>query len=133
MAQLCTPRELPVKNGSKMGWPQTFTEVDSSYCTYTCKFYENPICGGPPSFWGVSLAGKNKKRINKKGAKVSTVFLAVLFCFFLGRRRRRRVMVQFPLVELELVWLFLNVVFVANCGSFWFLFPPSYHDGSVEK
>eukprot|EP00434_Breviolum_minutum_P026525 symbB.v1.2.023449.t3/scaffold2139.1/size165116/3 len=33
--------------------PETFTEVDSSYCTYPCKFYENPICGGPPSFWGV--------------------------------------------------------------------------------
>ncbi|CAK9106820.1 unnamed protein product [Durusdinium trenchii] len=33
--------------------PETFSEVDSTYCTYQCKFYENPICGGPPSFWGV--------------------------------------------------------------------------------
>lgn len=32
---------------------ETFSEVDSSFCTYTCKFYENPLCGGAPSFWGV--------------------------------------------------------------------------------
>ena len=38
---------------------QTFTEVDATYCTYTCKFYENPICGGPPSFWGVSSSKKH--------------------------------------------------------------------------
>ena len=31
-------------------------------------------------------------------------------------------MVQFPLVELELGWLFFNVVFVVFGGSFWFLF-----------
>ncbi|CAE7870468.1 unnamed protein product, partial [Symbiodinium microadriaticum] len=31
----------------------TFTEADPSFCTMQCKFFENPICGGLPSFWGV--------------------------------------------------------------------------------
>ena len=46
---------------------QTFTEVDATYCTYTCKFYENPICGGPPSFWGVSSSKKHGQILDRNG------------------------------------------------------------------
>ncbi|CAE7761394.1 unnamed protein product, partial [Symbiodinium sp. CCMP2456] len=31
----------------------TFREVPQSFCTYYCKYYRNPICGGFPDYWGV--------------------------------------------------------------------------------
>ncbi|CAE8611249.1 unnamed protein product, partial [Polarella glacialis] len=31
----------------------TFSEADPSQCYLPCKFYQNPICGGLPSQWGV--------------------------------------------------------------------------------
>mmetsp|Transcript_18872 Transcript_18872/g.43997 ORF Transcript_18872/g.43997 Transcript_18872/m.43997 type:complete len:347 (+) Transcript_18872:59-1099(+) len=31
----------------------TFREVPSTFCTYYCKYYRNPICGGFPDYWGV--------------------------------------------------------------------------------
>eukprot|EP00747_Dinoflagellata_sp_TGD_P062480 gnl/TRDRNA2_/TRDRNA2_153030_c0_seq1.p1 gnl/TRDRNA2_/TRDRNA2_153030_c0~~gnl/TRDRNA2_/TRDRNA2_153030_c0_seq1.p1 ORF type:complete len:186 (-),score=24.89 gnl/TRDRNA2_/TRDRNA2_153030_c0_seq1:16-549(-) len=30
-----------------------FTEVPAELCTYPCKFYKNPICGGAPDYWGI--------------------------------------------------------------------------------
>eukprot|EP00929_Paragymnodinium_shiwhaense_P065305 TRINITY_DN32751_c0_g2_i1.p1 TRINITY_DN32751_c0_g2~~TRINITY_DN32751_c0_g2_i1.p1 ORF type:complete len:3094 (+),score=652.16 TRINITY_DN32751_c0_g2_i1:502-9282(+) len=35
-----------------------FREVDSSECTYGCKYYKNPICGGAPDRWGVFIQYK---------------------------------------------------------------------------
>jgi hypothetical protein len=30
-----------------------FTSVPSTRCTFPCRYYRNPICGGQPSYWGL--------------------------------------------------------------------------------
>jgi hypothetical protein len=30
-----------------------FKEVNSDFCTFGCKHFDNPLCGGAPDYWGV--------------------------------------------------------------------------------
>lgn len=39
---------------------EIFQEVDAELCIYPCKYYENPICGGPQNYWGVFRQYQNQ-------------------------------------------------------------------------